>query len=142
MSKIILVADDNEIVRREICRLLLRETECEVCGEAEHGLDAIEKSQQLHPNLIILDLSMPVMNGIDAARVLRLRMPTVPIIMFTSYTYILEGRNALCGRDRSGFKIRCFSPDPKSADPSSSRRCLTTVCALERLFRPPRSNIF
>ena len=86
MSKIILVADDNEIVRREICRLLLRETECEVCGEAEHGLDAIEKAQQLHPNLIILDLSMPVMNGIDAARVLRLRMPTVPIIMFTSYT--------------------------------------------------------
>jgi len=86
MSKIILVADDNEIVRREICRLLLRETECEVCGEAEHGLDAIEKAQQLHPNLIILDLSMPVMNGIDAARILRLRMPTVPIIMFTSYT--------------------------------------------------------
>src|SRR6476660_3963170 len=86
MSKIILVADDNEIVRREICRLLLRETECEVCGEAEHGLDAIEKAQQLHPDLIILDLSMPVMNGIDAARVIKLRMPTVPIIMFTSYT--------------------------------------------------------
>jgi CheY-like chemotaxis protein len=85
MSKIILVADDNAIVRREICRLLLRETECEVFG-AEHGLDAIEKAQQLHPNLIMLDLSMPVMNGIDAARVLRLRMPTVPIIMFTSYT--------------------------------------------------------
>ena len=86
MSKTILVADDNAIVRREICRILLRETECEVCGEAEHGLDAIEKAQQLHPNLIILDLSMPVMNGIDAARILRLRMPTVPIIMFTSYT--------------------------------------------------------
>jgi CheY-like chemotaxis protein len=85
MSKIILVADDNAIVRREICRLLLRETECEVFG-AEHGLDAIEKAQELHPNLIILDLSMPVMNGIDAARVLRLRMPTVPIIVFTSYT--------------------------------------------------------
>ena len=84
-SKIILVADDNEVVRREICRILLRETECEVCGEAEHGLDAIEKAQQLHPSLIILDLSMPVMNGIDAARVLRLRMPTVPIIVFTSY---------------------------------------------------------
>jgi CheY-like chemotaxis protein len=85
VSKIILVADDNEVVRREICRLLIRETECEVC-EAEHELDAIEKAQQLHPDLIILDLSMPVMNGIDATRVLRLRMPTAPIIMFTSYT--------------------------------------------------------
>ena len=85
MSKIILVADDNEVVRREICRILLRETECEVCGEAEHGLDAIEKTQRLHPNLIMLDLSMPVMNGIDAARALRAKMPKVPIIMFTSY---------------------------------------------------------
>jgi DNA-binding NarL/FixJ family response regulator len=85
MSKIILVADNNEIVRREICTILLRETDCEVCGEAEHGLDAIEKAQRLHPNLIMLDLSMPVMNGIDAARALRAKMPNVPIIMFTSY---------------------------------------------------------
>ena len=85
MAKTVLVADDNEIILREICQRLLRETECEVCGEARHGLDAIEKAQQLHPNLIILDLSMPVMNGVDAARALRARMPTVPIIMFTSH---------------------------------------------------------
>ena len=85
MAKIVLVADDNEMIRREICKLLLRETDCEVCGEAQHGLDAIQQAQELHPNLIILDLSMPVMNGIDAARVLRARMPAVPIIMFTSH---------------------------------------------------------
>jgi len=85
MAKTVLVADDNETIRREICRVLLRETECEICGEAHHGLDAIEKAQQLHPNSIILDLSMPVMNGIDAARALRARMPTVPIIMFPLY---------------------------------------------------------
>jgi DNA-binding NarL/FixJ family response regulator len=85
MSKTILVADDNETIRREICAALTREPEFEVCGEAQHGLDAIEKAQQLHPDLIILDLSMPVMNGIDAARTLRARMPGVPIIMFTSY---------------------------------------------------------
>jgi DNA-binding NarL/FixJ family response regulator len=52
----ILIADDDEVVRREICRILLRETECEICEEAEDGLDAIEKAQQLHPDLIIVDL--------------------------------------------------------------------------------------
>jgi CheY-like chemotaxis protein len=86
MAKTVLVADDNEIMRRAICRILLRETEFGVCVEAHHGLDAIEKAQQLHPDLIILDLCMPVMNGIEAARALRARMPTVPIIMVTSYT--------------------------------------------------------
>jgi CheY-like chemotaxis protein len=85
MAKTVLVADDNEIIRRAICRMLLRETDFEVCAGAYHGLDAIEKAQQLHPDLIILDLCMPVMNGIDAARALRARMPTVPIIMVTSY---------------------------------------------------------
>jgi DNA-binding NarL/FixJ family response regulator len=85
MPKNVLVADDNEIIRREICRELTRETEFEVCGEAHNGLDAIEKAQQLHPDLIILDLSMPVMNGMDAARALRALMPPIPIIMFTLY---------------------------------------------------------
>ena len=65
--------------------ILLCETDCEVCGEAEHGLDAIEKAQRLHPNLIMLDLSMPVMNGLDAARVLKRIMPTVPLIMYSAF---------------------------------------------------------
>jgi len=85
MPKTVLVADDNEMVRREICRLLIRETEIEVCEEARDGLDAIHKAQELNPHLIILDLSMPIMNGVDAARVLRTRMPAIPIIMFTSH---------------------------------------------------------
>jgi DNA-binding NarL/FixJ family response regulator len=85
MTKTVLVADDNKIIRREICNALTRELEFEVCGEAHHGLDAIEKAEILNPDLIILDLSMPVMNGIDAAKALKARMPSVPIIMFTSY---------------------------------------------------------
>lgn len=85
MTKTVLVADDNKIIRREICKALTRELEFEVCGEAHHGLDAIEKARKLNPDLIILDLSMPVMNGIDAAKVLKAQMPSVPIIMFTSY---------------------------------------------------------
>ena len=85
MAKTILIVDENAYIRRELCEVFKRESDFEVCGEAENGLDAIEKTQQLHPNLIILDIAMPVMNGIDAARELRARVPTVPIILVTSY---------------------------------------------------------
>ena len=56
-----------------------------MCGEAENGRDAIEKAEQLRPDLIILDLSMPVMNGLDAARVLRRMLPSVPLIMYSAF---------------------------------------------------------
>jgi CheY-like chemotaxis protein len=57
------------------CETFKREEDLEVCGEAENGRDAIEKAQRLRPDLIVLDLSMPVMNGLDAARVLKRLMP-------------------------------------------------------------------
>jgi two-component system, NarL family, vancomycin resistance associated response regulator VraR len=85
MAKTILIADDHDAVRRAICEAFTIEDDFEVCGEAHDGHDAIEKAQQLHPDLIILDLSMSVMNGFEAARALRDLMPSVPIIMFTLY---------------------------------------------------------
>jgi DNA-binding NarL/FixJ family response regulator len=86
MAKTILIADDNDVVRRAVCEVFTRESEFVVCGEAHVGKDAIEKAQRLHPDLIILDLSMPGMNGLDAARALRDRLvPPVPIILFTLY---------------------------------------------------------
>jgi DNA-binding NarL/FixJ family response regulator len=57
----------------------------EVCGEAVNGRDAVEKAQQLKPDLIVLDLSMPEMDGLQAARVLKSVMPEVPIILFTNF---------------------------------------------------------
>jgi CheY-like chemotaxis protein len=116
MPKTALVADDNEIIRREICRILLSETECEVCAEAHDGLEAIEKAQQLHPNLVILDLSMPVMNGIEAARVLRARMPSVPIIMVTSHADFLmkELRSAGIAEMVSNFDISLLTQKAQS----------------------------
>ena len=86
MAKTILIADDNDAVRRAVCEVFALESDFEVCGEANDGNEAIEKAQRLHPDLIILDLSMPVMNGLDAARALRDRLvPPVPIILFTLY---------------------------------------------------------
>jgi len=87
VAKTVLIADDNETLRRALCEALARESDFEVCGQAQNGQDAIEKAQQLHPDLIILDLSMPVMNGLDAARALKNLMPSVPIILFTLHPY-------------------------------------------------------
>src|SRR6266849_4197681 len=85
MAKTILIVDDNAYIRRELCELFTRETDFEVCGEAENGKEAIAKALELHPDLILLDLSMPVMNGLDAARELKRLMPTVPLIMYSLF---------------------------------------------------------
>jgi DNA-binding NarL/FixJ family response regulator len=85
MAKTVLIVDDNAYIRQALCEQFKRESDFEVCGEAENGKEAIAKARELHPDLIVLDLSMPVMNGLDAARELKRLMPDVPIIMFTSY---------------------------------------------------------
>ena len=61
-----LIVDDSAYVRQALCELFKREADFKVCGEAENGKDAIKKAQELRPDLIVLDLSMPVMNGFDA----------------------------------------------------------------------------
>jgi len=86
MVKSVLIADDNAFVRERLGELFSREPDFEVCGEAENGRKAIEKAQESHPDLILLDLSMPVMNGLDAARALKRLMPEVPIVMFSAYS--------------------------------------------------------
>lgn len=86
MSHTILIADDNLFIRQGLCELFEREEDFIVCGQAENGRHAIDEAQQLHPDLILLDLSMPVMNGLDATRVLKRMMPAVPVIMYSAYS--------------------------------------------------------
>jgi DNA-binding NarL/FixJ family response regulator len=85
MPKCILLVDDNPAIRMALRRFLEGHTEYEVCGEASDGLDAIEKAAQLQPDLVVLDLSMPRMGGLEAARELKQRMPQVPLILFTMH---------------------------------------------------------
>ena len=94
MAKIVLVVDDNAVIRQALCRLFTSEPDFDVCGEAENGQDAIEKAQVLHPDLIVMDLSMPVMNGIDAARALKTLMPMVPVIIFSEYSDVFSENEA------------------------------------------------
>lgn len=94
MPKSVLVVDDNASIRQALCRVFTSEAEFDLCGEAENGREAIEKAQALHPDLIVMDLSMPVMNGIDAARTLKTLMPMVPVIMFSEYSDVFSEQEA------------------------------------------------
>ncbi len=94
MAKSVLIVDDVEIIRRAICELFTSEADFDVCGEAANGQEAIERAQEFHPDLIVLDLSMPVMNGIDAARVLKTLMPAVPLIIFSEYSDVFSEEEA------------------------------------------------
>jgi two-component system chemotaxis response regulator CheY len=84
MSHTILIADDSLFIREALCEFFERD-DFSVCGEAENGKEAVDKAQELHPDLILLDLSMPVMNGLEATRVLKRLMPEVPVIMYSAY---------------------------------------------------------
>jgi DNA-binding NarL/FixJ family response regulator len=86
VTRRILIVDDNQAVRRALRSVIEAVPALVVCGEAENGLIGIKLAQELKPDLIILDLSMPVMNGFQAARIMRACMPSIPILMFTSFT--------------------------------------------------------
>jgi DNA-binding NarL/FixJ family response regulator len=81
----ILLADDHDVVRRGMKMLLEDEEGIQVIGEASDGLDAIEKVKTLMPNVVILDLTMPKMTGIEAAKVISEEYPAVKILIFSMH---------------------------------------------------------
>ena len=78
----ILVVDDSEVTRR-ILRTLLGSRHWIICGEAENGWSGIKQFQELKPDAVVLDLAMPDINGIEAAKWMSASDPTVPLILFT-----------------------------------------------------------
>jgi CheY-like chemotaxis protein len=89
----ILVADDNPLIRKMLCKLFAGHETLEVCDEAVNGQDAVEKARLCSPDLVILDLSMPVMNGLEAATVIRAMLPRIPIILFTLHAALFKATN-------------------------------------------------
>jgi DNA-binding NarL/FixJ family response regulator len=79
----ILVADDHEVVRRGVCALLLSHSGWQVCGEAGNGREAVEKAKELRPDVVILDLYMPNLNGMEAARQILRHDPGQQILVLT-----------------------------------------------------------
>ena len=81
----ILVADDSEVVRRGLKRLLDEHAGWEVCGEAGDGREAVEKARRLSPDVVVLDFSMPVLNGIEAARQIHEAQPSTKFVLCSMY---------------------------------------------------------
>jgi DNA-binding NarL/FixJ family response regulator len=86
MMKRVLIVDDNIYVRDLVQTFLKHAPEIEICGEAINGVEAIEKAKQLEPDVVLLDLAMPNMNGVQTAAILKKTIPGVTIIMFTMYS--------------------------------------------------------
>lgn len=77
--------DDHEVVRRGVRSLLMTQKDLDVCGEAVDGLDAIEKAKLLLPDLVLMDFSMPNLNGFDATREIRRILPKTEVIILTQH---------------------------------------------------------
>jgi DNA-binding NarL/FixJ family response regulator len=84
--KAVLIVDDNSLLRSALRRFLEQNTDIQVCGEAADGAEAIEKAREFRPGLILMDFSMPALNGLEAAWAIRKVMPDTRIVVFTLYS--------------------------------------------------------
>jgi DNA-binding NarL/FixJ family response regulator len=84
--KSILIVDDSPLIRRSLRTVFEQQPNWAVCGEAEDGYEGIEKAKILQPDLIVIDLAMPRLNGISAGRMLKKLVPATQIVMFTAFT--------------------------------------------------------
>lgn len=81
----VLIVDDSPSIRKFVCELFTCEGDFEVCGQAENGREAVEKAKLLQPALVVTDLYMPLMNGLEETRILKKLMPAVPVIIYSAH---------------------------------------------------------
>jgi two-component system, NarL family, response regulator NreC len=117
----ILIADDHEIVRKGVATVLSVRRDLEICGEAADGEEAVRKAEELRPDLVILDLTMPGLNGMSAAEKIKNILPGVPILILSMH----EGASLLEAFRRIGVQGYV----PKS---QASEKLLDAVDALAK----------
>jgi DNA-binding NarL/FixJ family response regulator len=105
----VLLAEDHTIVRKGLRSLLDKETGIKVVGEAEDGREAIAKAEELHPDVVVMDIAMPGLNGLEATRQIKKRFPDMKIIILTMHTneeYVLQTLKA----GASGYLVKKAAP--------------------------------
>ncbi|MGB0387645.1 MAG: response regulator [Ardenticatenaceae bacterium] len=106
----ILIADDHGVVRRGLVLVLRQESDFEVVGEAKDGVAAVRMTEELMPDLVVLDWKMPGMDGLQAAYYIRAKMPTVRLLLLSGARIGSAGLDALDdGID--GFVLKDIAPD-------------------------------
>jgi len=89
MPKRLLIVEDEVSVRNAVRAFLEHQSRLEVCGEAANGLEALEKATALRPDIVLLDLSMPLMNGAEVASLIRTRIPNTLVVVYTMFDDVL-----------------------------------------------------
>jgi DNA-binding NarL/FixJ family response regulator len=117
----ILIADDHEVVRRGIRSLLESHPGWEVCAEAKDGREAVERSKELKPDLVLLDIGMPNLNGLDAARQIIAKSPLTRVLVLTIHDSDEMIREVLAAGAR-GFLLKS----------DAGRDLITAVDAIQR----------
>jgi len=105
----VLLAEDHTIVRKGLCALLDAEPGIEVIGEAQDGREALLKAEQLHPDIVLMDISMPGLNGLEATRQIKKRFPEVKVLILTVHSdeeYIRQILQA----GASGYLVKQAAP--------------------------------
>jgi DNA-binding NarL/FixJ family response regulator len=115
----ILLVDDHLVSREELAMLLHRDPEFDIVGEASDGKMAVELTQKLHPDVVIMDVRMPVMNGLEATRLITAEYPDTKVIGFTMHSE--EGLGA--AMQRAGAKVCISKSDPAEVLISAIHGC-------------------
>jgi DNA-binding NarL/FixJ family response regulator len=146
----VLIADDHPVVREGLAAMLSRESDIEVVGEAQNGKVAIEKARELKPDIVLMDLRMPEVDGIEAIRRIKLENPRVKFIVLTTYDndeYIFKGIEAgaraylLKDAPRGElFKaIRAVNKGESLIEPAIAGRVLDRLAELSRQTQSPEA---
>jgi two-component system chemotaxis response regulator CheY len=112
MTKHILVVDDNLHIRKAICNIILQDERLAPCTEAKNGQEGVEMATSNRPDLVVMDYSMPVMDGLEASKRIMAVMPNMLIILVTLHAELLEtaslaefGISAMVSKQRAGTEL-------------------------------------
>lgn len=124
----ILIVDDHHVVRRGLSFFLRTQKEIEIIGEAGNGKEAVQLAKALKPDLILMDLIMPIMDGIEATKMIKTDMPEIKIMMLTSFSdqdHVIPALEA----GASGYQLKDIEPDELIS-------CIKKIIAGENQLHP------